>query len=58
MDFDNYDPSYCENVPATYHCGCGNVWEVYGYNELGGWFPYDEDDVYCDECGEEGEFHG
>jgi len=33
-------------------CVNGHVWEACMYNELGGGFYVNEDDVYCPECGE------
>ena len=37
---------------------CGNMWTVIGYNELGGFFLFDEEDWYCEDCGGEGEREG
>ncbi len=33
---------------------CDETWEVSGYEELGVWFPYDEEDFYCGTCDKEG----
>jgi len=38
----------------TRDCGQPEEWTVHGYNELGGWFPEDDDSIYCPTCGAEG----
>ena len=40
----------------TFECPeCGDTWEVCGYDELGGWFPFDDKAMYCECCGKEGD---
>ena len=34
---------------------CGFCWEVEGHYEYGLWLPERDDDLYCEECGEEAE---
>jgi hypothetical protein len=34
---------------------CGYRWDVEGREEYGVWYPRDEDDLACEECGGEAE---
>ena len=34
---------------------CGHAWYADGGEEYGGWFPTNEDELYCPYCGVEGE---
>jgi hypothetical protein len=36
------------------HCQrCNKYWDVIGFVEYGVWYPHDEKDLTCDDCGEE-----
>jgi hypothetical protein len=35
--------------------GCGYRWEVEGHTEYGTWWPENDDDLACEECGGEAE---
>lgn len=34
---------------------CGHTWYADGHREYGAWMPESENDLYCGECGVEGE---
>jgi hypothetical protein len=34
---------------------CGRTWEVEGHIDYGLWLPERDDDLFCEECGAEGE---
>jgi len=34
---------------------CGYCWDVEGHTEYGTWWPEDDDDLTCEECGGEAE---
>ena len=51
---DIYFSSDCANsvTEETYHCPkCGHTQDILGYVELGGFFPFNERDLDCEECG-------
>lgn len=58
----NYPDGYREIPSMAHYCcnnedcpNCGNEWEVEGYTGAAGFYPANESDILCPECGEEGE---